>query len=294
MPCYYPVHGWRSAEPNYNGKHTIVFTKSGAQLDCPVRLPCGRCIGCRLDRSRDWALRCVHESKLHDENAFLTLTFSDEYLPEDGSIRKEDLRHFYRRLRERTGQYKIGYFGCGEYGEQLGRPHYHSIIFGYNFDDRKPFKKINENTIYTSEFLQDLWPYGHASIGEVNFQTAAYVARYQMKKINGPQQKEHYQGKEPEFVTMSRRPSIGQRWFEKYKTDCLKGYLTQDGKKYPLPKFYEKLWYRWDDGSYAEYKANRALHFDPMDPEQMIDRLEVKEQVKKNRIKILSRSLDNV
>jgi len=291
MPCYYPIDGWRAKSPNESGKYGVVFSRKGAQEDQPVKLPCGRCIGCRLARSKDWALRCMHEASMHEDNAFITLTFDDKNLPSDGSINPEHLQKFFRRLREKISPRKIKYFACGEYGEQLGRPHYHAIIFNHGFPDKEPMSQNGDNILFKSKSLEQTWPYGLHSIGTVTEQSAAYVARYSLKKINGEQSEEHYQGKRPEFLLSSKKPAIGKQWFEKYKDDCLKGYLTNNGKKVPVPKYYEKLWSESDDYSYSFYKAAKAEHIDIFDPENCNDRLRVKEQCKIIQTETLTRSL---
>src|SRR6185436_16893236 len=111
------------------------------------------------------------------------------------------------------------YFHCGEYGEQLGRPHYHALLFNYDFDDKRFFSQRGGNSVYTSDKLSRLWGNGFSVIGEVTFDSAAYVARYVMKKVTGVRAEEHYQGRRPEYTTMSRRPGIGKGWYEKFKTD---------------------------------------------------------------------------
>lgn len=161
VPCYYPLTGYRSSSPNENGKFPIVFSRTGAQLDEEVSLPCGRCIGCRLERSKVWAIRCMHEAAIFDNNCFVTLTYDNDNLPDDGSLIKSDWQLFMKRLRKRLVpknpysfnndfdkwdawqlKYGIRFFMCGEYGQdqdyalegisKLGRPHYHAILFNYN------------------------------------------------------------------------------------------------------------------------------------------------------------------
>lgn len=235
----------------------------------------------------------MHEASMHEDNAFITLTFDEEHLPKNGSIDPVHLQNFFRRQREKIWPNKISYFACGEYGEQLGRPHYHAIIFGHGYPDKVPLdtKSEGEHTLYKSESLSDTWPYGLHSIGNVTLESAGYVARYSLKKITGEHAEDHYLGKKPEFLLSSKKPAIGKRWFETYKQDCLKGYLTLKGQKHALPKYYEKLWERENDGKYDLYKQNRAQNIDPIDPENCGDRLRVKEQIKIIRTKTLKRSL---
>ena len=110
-----------------------------------VVLPCGQCYACRIAKSREWASRCVMESKLHKENCFITLTYNDEHLPSDLSLQKDDFTKFIKRLRKNTGD-KIRYYACGEYGDLYQRPHFHACLFGYRPDDLVLFSvRYSEN-----------------------------------------------------------------------------------------------------------------------------------------------------
>ena len=183
-----------------------------------VYVPCGRCIGCRLEFSRQWAVRSVHESKLHKNNTFITLTYSDENLPKGGTLVKSDFQKFMKRLRKHINakqpDIQIKYLMCGEYGSDSNRPHYHAILFNYDFKDKKPCLQLTDNGQFESPLLNKLWPFGFASIGEVNFESCAYVARYCVKKFmsNGEieqnklkDNKKHYpDGRLKEYLTMSR------------------------------------------------------------------------------------------
>ena len=221
MTCYSPVRGYRSrAGRNENGAWPIVFNKNSGFIDMPVEVPCGRCIGCRLERSRQWALRCMHEAKMYENNCYITLTYSDEYLPLGGSLNKDDFTKFMKRLRKHHGP-KIRFFMCGEYGENYKRPHYHALLFNFDFADRVYFKMQNGFRLDTSEQLKKLWKFGNHMIGDVSFESAAYVARYITKKIMADEETvlKHYDGLVPEFCNMSRRPGIGKGFYERYSKD---------------------------------------------------------------------------
>jgi len=261
MPCYHPLKGWRSKTNNKNGRRPIVFNRRDGYEDQPIELPCGQCVGCRLERSRQWAIRIVHEASLYEDNCFLTLTYNNENLPPDGSLKTEHFQEFMKRFRmknsikvpysslktrrichKRYTLRKIRFFHCGEYGDQEGRPHYHACIFNYNFRDKKLYSRNNGFPLYTSEELQALWPHGFCTIGSLTFETAAYTARYIMKKVTGDKAEDHYNGKKPEYITMSRRPGIGKTWFEKFKSDIYPhDYVVINGKKVGVPKFYDQL-----------------------------------------------------
>ena len=89
---------YRGRTRSQNGKFPIVFTPKDGYYDMPIQVPCGQCAGRRLDQSKQWALRCVHEAQVHDENCFITLTYNNENLPKDGSLNKRDFQLFMKRL----------------------------------------------------------------------------------------------------------------------------------------------------------------------------------------------------
>ncbi len=214
--------------------------------------PCGTCMGCRLDYSKDWAIRICHESQLQEDNDFITLTFNDENLPLDGSVHKRDLELFIKRLRATLYPKTIRYYACGEYGENLNRPHYHAIIFNHQFTHKTPLflsgkrlgtrKGGHDHSLYRSSELEHLWKNGFSTVADVTEQSSAYVARYVCKKIGGKLAKEHYGNKNSEFALMSRNPGIGHDWYKKYKTDVFpKDFVTLNGKKYRVPRYYYSL-----------------------------------------------------
>lgn len=214
MPCFSPL---RACLMTCAGKRKILFQRDA--VGTAVSLPCGRCIGCRLERARQWAVRLVHERKSHEFASFLTLTYSDEFLPKDGSLSVLDCQLFLKRLRSRLSPRRIRFFLCGEYGEETRRPHYHAILFGYDFPDKKLFSRGKGRSLFVSSELLDVWGKGHCSIGDVTFESACYVANYATKKITGEKAEAFYGGRKPEFVLMSRRPGIGRSWIEEFWSD---------------------------------------------------------------------------
>lgn len=249
MSCYAPLTGWYSKHINPSGKRSIVFNRNEA-LDSyhSLSIPCGQCIGCRLEKSRQWAIRCSLESQLYEHSYFLTLTYDDQHLPSSGSLVPEDLQKFFKKLRRHIEYHgsdeKIRFFACGEYGDNFKRPHYHAIIYNLDIPDLKRFStSFNGDTYYTSEIINQIWRNGYVIIGQVTFESCAYVARYVTKKITGDQADEHYQGRLPEFVRMSRRPGIGSAWLDKYQTDVYPhDYIViRDGIKVKPPKYFDKL-----------------------------------------------------
>jgi hypothetical protein len=207
-----------------------------------MEIPCGQCAGCRLERARQWAIRCIHEASLYDQNCFLTLTYSPEHVPPDGSLRPRDIVLFFKRLRKLISPGRVRYFQCGEYGTQFLRPHHHILCFGYAFPDRT-LVSSGKFPIYTSAQLATLWPWGFHSIGDITFDSACYTARYILKKVTGDAAEEHYQGRKPEYITMSRRPGIGRDWYDRFKDD-LYNYdkcVVKDSFVAKPPKYYDKL-----------------------------------------------------
>jgi hypothetical protein len=306
MPCFHPMEAWRSKDVNPSGKRGLVFSPVNAlQPDQPIKIPCGQCVGCRLERSRQWAVRCMHEASLHENNCFITLTFSSESLASRENPYTLDVRDyqlFMKRLRKRFGD-GIRFFHCGEYGETYGRPHYHACIFGFDFPDKQLFRIVNGHRLYTSKALAELWPFGFSTIGDVTFESAAYVARYIMKKITGDNAELHYLkiddetgecwDRKPEYTTMSRRPGIGRDWYDKYRDDVYPhDFVVVNGKKTRPPKYYDKLEAVERPYDFEEVLYKRELdalkHLDNNTPE----RLETRETVLLTKLKKLPRDVD--
>lgn len=302
MPCFHPLHGFKSRTLNASGKRSITFNPSQGYRDLPVSVPCGQCIGCRLERSRQWAIRCVHEAQLHEKNSFITLTYDNENLPPDKSLHVDHFQKFMKRLRKRFGP-NIRFFHCGEYGEKFARPHYHACLFNFDFRDKKLWKEVRGNKLYVSKSLEELWPFGFSTIGDVTFESAAYVARYITKKVTGKNAKDHYElmlpdgelvTRKPEYVTMSRRPGLASAWFQKYSSDVYPSdFIVMREKKIKPPKYYDRLYEHTYPEEIAEIKIKRKTlakkHFANNTPE----RLEVRETIQNEKFKMLKRSYEN-
>lgn len=296
MACYHPMTAWR-APPGVETDHGRVISFKPVKGFMEINLPCGQCIGCRLERSRQWALRCVHEASLHEDNCFITLTYDDNHLPENGSLNLEDMQKFLKRLRERVAPLKLRFFQCGEYGSLLSRPHHHACIFGYDFPDKELFFRSSQGiNVYRSPFLESLWPFGYSSIGDLTFESAAYTARYILKKITGDDADTYYQGRKPEYVTMSRRPGIAADWAKKYFNDIYpKDFVTiKGGLKCRPAKFYDRLFDALHHDRMIEVKKNRELYARDHNLEQnnTPERLAVREEHKSLIIKQLKRNLE--
>jgi len=261
VTCFTPLKAFRAKDEGRN--YYISFNEYNQHNLYDIELPCGKCIGCRLDRSKQWAIRCVHEAQLHQKNCFITLTYAPENLPKNNSLVKEHFQLFMKRLRrkfppEKYG--KISYFSCGEYGENFDRPHYHACLFNFDFPDKELFFTTSQGSkLYKSKILLDLWDnQGHVTIGDVTFDSAAYVARYCTKKINGSSASSHYQEKIPEFSLVSRRPSIASRFIEQYLDDVYNyDYVVVNGAKSKAPRFYDKFLEKNYPTRYLETKIKR-------------------------------------
>ena len=246
---------------------------------------------------------------MHNDNCFITLTYSPENLPPDGSLRKGDFQKFMKRLRKQY-KHKIRYYHCGEYGDKNNRPHYHAILFGHNFDDWVYlFDSPSGEPIYTSPSLEKIWKKGFVTVGTVTFESAGYVARYCMKKINGllkdnidpktglkPYERYNdYTGEItkvlPEYSTMSRRPGIGHNWIANYTRDVYpKDYTTIRGLKVAPPKYYDTYLKGIDPDLYDDIKSGRELSA-YLSSENTRTRLDAREKVKKAQFNQLKRSL---
>lgn len=261
MPCYHPIPMWYSKIINKEtGKRSLTANYGNAwrplgKLPETIYVPCGQCVGCRLEYSRQWAMRCVHEFEMAGRvGSFLTLTYSPEYLPADGKIHKDVFQKFMKRLRKKFGN-GLRFFACGEYGHRFKRPHYHAVIFGLQFPDLMIHTVKNGFQYYRSPTLEKLWPYGFSLIGSVTFESCAYVARYVMKKQKGDDVDESLQP----FVLMSRMPGLGHDWYEKYKSQVYPNdfIVVRDGVTCKPPAYYDSLLEKDNPDLYEEVKKAR-------------------------------------
>lgn len=252
----------------------------------------------------------MHEASLYEENSFITLTFSNTALPGEGKLRarQRDLvaqvrtswsleyrlyQAFMKRLRRKFAPRVIRFFMGGEYGEERGRPHFHACVFNCGFADRVRYRRSNGRWLYRSPTLEKLWPFGYSTIGEVTFESAAYVARYCCSKITGPEACGWYQRVDeetgevfdlvPEFGHMSLKPSIGKDWMRLYWPEVARqGTVVVGGREMRAPKMYElmiKHLERFEDVEFrrAEEARRYSGEFSP-------ERLAVQEVVTKARL----------
>lgn len=287
-------------------------------------LNCGHCIDCRLNKSREWATRCMLEAKEHQNKYFITLTYDNEHLPinegvdittgeiiKTPTLKKEDLQNFWKRLRmhyeRKYGiKNKLRYVGCGEYGDQLNRPHYHAIVFGLPiFDLKTDHKSKRGNMNYKSKEWQEIWGNGIVAIGDVTWESCAYTARYVMKKQTGLG-KEIYkiENRESEFPCYSKRPAIAKNFFQEnwqkiYDNDEI--YIkTKDGVKGVKPaRYFDKLFDVIDHESMNKIKRNRVenaeirqLQLEKSTDKDWADVIKDNEEGKDLKIKSLKRNFE--
>lgn len=265
MSCTNPFYAWKSKNPDDPSKFTIhcipkrvdkydfVSLKEIYGDDLLV-LPCGHCDSCIESRTRAWAIRCTLEASLYDFNCFVTLTYNDKCLPK-GGLCKKDLQKFIKRLRAANPDTTIRYFACGEYGEHTHRAHYHLCLFNYFPDDASITAPGRYGgNYYISSKLQKLWPFGFVSIGDLSFDSAAYVARYCQKKL-------HHSGENKEFCLMSRCPGIGEQYFlehweSMYHTDKIYFNFGRYNTSKPM-RYFDKLFERINPDALKDLKTER-------------------------------------
>jgi hypothetical protein len=310
MPCYNPLLAWK-----VGGKITFHPPPGTVNILKPFNLPCSKCIGCRLNYARSWALRCELEAFAHKDNCFITLTFSNEMLQKrenPHSVDVNDFQKFMKRFRKKYNK-NIRFFHCGEYGEKTYRPHYHALIFGHDFRIKTKTNTVEKYgkkyPLYNSSDLCELWPFGHSTVGELNFDTASYTARYVTKKIKGDVSNIHINPETGEvskindvYCTMSTGrktgDGIGAKYYHEHK-DQIYGndfIVNGNGIKMKPPRYFDKL-YEIDnpDGFEALKKARKQtldiVGYSIKDPKYQ--RLKDIEEVKHLQLKETIRELVN-
>lgn len=290
MPCYNPM---RAFQTDYG---SIVFSIPRGDFTA-LQLPCGKCIGCKLEYSRQWSVRIMNEASLHECNSFLTMTYDDDNIPDDFGLHHNHVQLFMKRMRKALN-YDLRYYVAGEYGDRTHRPHYHMALFGCDFTkDRKQYSKNNGNYLYTSITLDKLWRMGACQIGDLTIQSASYIARYMLEK----QTESNYDVvdketgevlvRRPPYCRMSLRPAIGKRWIEKYYPEVYGGNdsVYADGRMHQRPpRYYDKVMI--DKGVDIQMTKDKRLehakkNYDNNTPE----RLAVRERVKLAQISKLKR-----
>ncbi len=293
MPCVSPLRGYKHVDGSWRSKRDNTIGK--------MSVKCGACIGCRTARRKVWAARIMHEAATYKNNSFLTLTYRDlsqctdkqkeknSHVPNDGSLVKSHHQKFLKRLREHYGDRRIRYYHCGEYGDDNNRPHYHTCLFNVAFDDEQLYSQNHGYPLFTSETLEQLWGYGFATVGNLTFESASYVAGYILKKMTGAKADDHYLRYDehgnpywilPEYATMStgtkKGEGIGADWLRAYHEDV----FPSDTLPVPgvgvirgIPRYYESLMENIDPTALDDAKTIRATyareHPDEFSPERL-------------------------
>lgn len=279
---------------------SVVFHESG-DIVRSLFLPCGQCVGCRLERSRQWAMRCMHEASLYDRNCFITLTYDNDHYSSP-SLEYRDFQLFMKRLRKAFGR-SIRFYMCGEYGARQERPHFHACFFDFDFDDKLYFKRSGGEKLYTSRRLSEIWGKGFCLIGSVTFESAAYVARYCVKKVTGQAAAAHYTSvsaetgevvvRVPEFNHMSLRPGIGFPWIRKFWDDVYPaGACIVRGRQVMPPKGYDRIFKKYCDADWAMVALARERRGQDAFADNTDERMAVKEQVAEARLSLFVRELE--
>ena len=298
----------------------MVFSPSEGYRDRPVSLPCGKCIGCRRDRARAWSIRCVHEAQLHEHNCFVTLTYDNEHLPSDYSVNPHHFQLFMKTLRQDLVKvaasqgkrsinnkpvYPVRYFHVGEYGEQNYRPHYHALLFGIDFPDKVKIR-ARPHPLFESDVLTRMWGRGRTTLGAVTQETAAYCARYTLKKVTGEAANEHYKRTlvdedtgectevrvKPEYATMSRNPGIGAGWYDRFREDVYpEDTVIHAGKGNRPPRFYDERLREEDPFAYHAMKEKRRKALRELRTDRSPERLKAREESAERTARTVERRL---
>lgn len=294
MACVRPMMAVRRPFKTASGKSDLRFLCSVDKFRARVSkgevfphgqyllLPCRQCIECRLAKSREWACRLMHQKKFHAESMFLTLTYDQDHVPKDGSLNKTDFRTFFKDLRGRFDYYGLGklkFFGVGEYGEEKGRPHYHAIVFTDCIQRTERFgissaeSSRSGDLQFSSGLISEVWPYGLHRFSEVTFESAAYVARYALKKVSGALKSSHYGSRSPEFQSCSN--GIGKDWFKEFKEDAFPAdsvIVRRNDRMVEMcpPEYYMRLLEKFDPAMFRRVKLAREESREQIDSAEWV------------------------
>lgn len=268
MPCTSPRDCWpapagaRSRRPVHSPQQSYPGAK-------PFSLPCGQCISCRLSKAQDWATRVMNETRLHDDNWFITATYSDAFLPSDGSLNEDHHTLFMKKLRHMAEPNRIRFLMCGEYGEEFGRPHFHYIVHGLPLPDLRHHSGTDNHELGVSKQLEEVWGMGHIPVARVTHESAAYVASYTLKRVTGERAENYIRPHpltgqpfrvRPEFARMSRRPGLGAGWLDQWgRTDLSGDFQIVAGQRKPIPRYYVSKLAPEQQGAYTARRQERAM-----------------------------------
>lgn len=328
MACFHPLPAIkkRFSDQYIVGRRGDIFTpytdyQTGELIE-PISIPCGKCIGCRLDYSRAWADRCVLESLDKDPDTcwFLTLTYDDNHIVTDKrslltdkgtlTLYPKDVQDFIKRLREHWSRIynvdNIRFYLAGEYGSTSGRPHYHMIVYNLPIFDLKFYRSnLDGDSLFNSDEIEDIWNNGFVVIGRLEWKTAAYTARYVTKKFKGKtkaETDEFYKSCSlvPEFTRCSRRPGIAREFYEKHSAEIYKNdeIILHSGRVTKPPKYFDKIM-KEEDADLMEFVKTARRHVAELKKAEIFNETSLdedryftlQERKKENQIKLLTRSL---
>lgn len=290
MPCYRPVTCWKDPD---GGPISFHERKDFRE----IKIPCSRCIGCRIMIRDGWAFRCYAESQLHKDNCFLTLTYNEDNLPVDNSLNHRHWQLFMKSLRQKFGPMR--FFMCGEYGEQFSRPHYHALVFGFRPNDmRQSNSMYSKHALFESDEVQKVWGHGYVSVGEVSLQSARYCAAYAVKKMSDKDWQDNPASVHVDkfgeihtriqpYAKMSLKPGIGAAWLERYRRDVLThdGIVTHGGMKMRIPRYFDDLMELCCPDDLMDSKMRRLKKVEKLIDDNTRERLEVREQIAHAKVK---------
>lgn len=232
-----------------------------------LTVSCGKCLECEMNHSVEWSFRIMDECSKYEQNAFITLTYDQEHLPDPPFVSRREVSLFMKRLRKELSPLKVRFFACGEYGKKNSRPHYHFIIFNWFPSDSWLWSVEDGVELFRSSTLEKVWTFGFSTVGRVTQKTALYCAKY-MNKFSYK-----YLSKQtvplvvegevtpfrevvtPPFVQMSNRPGIG--FDSVYDCDLLSDRIYRNGRGIKIPRYYLKVMER--DGIYLDDLRERRL-----------------------------------
>lgn len=294
MACSSPMVAGIVPGRTANGKVRYKFLGKATNWYGPAPVngkiqPCKQCLECRIAYSQSWAVRLMHESKSHENACFLTLTYDNENLPKNASLNPTHLQTFWRDLRARLNYHyeeesntKIKYFAVGEYGDKTQRPHYHAALFGGPFSVHGDVRGRDQEgdshsggRQFTHDDIAQVWPYGIHRYSELTFESAAYVARYIVKKVSGTLKEVHYGDRESEFSRSSN--GIGKAFAELWKEDIYphdKVVIPGTGS-FAVPQYYDRILEKVDPALFAYVKLQREREAPTSDEwyQQLADRV---------------------
>lgn len=273
MTCYAPLHGWDAIGGGF------ALSRRNAWLDRPKSVACGTCLGCKLDRGRQYAIRGTHEQSGYEANSFVTFTYDETHVPRSGSLEPAHIRDLWKRLRK--AGYRFRYLQCGEYGSKNLRPHHHAILFGEDFKaDREPVQRQGQgDQLYESPDLTAHWGKGNVWIGDVTPASISYVAGYCLK--SNPKDHPAYELAEPfvdtdtgevlthrrpEYITLSLKPGLGHDWISRYWRDVYRlDEVIHQGRRSRPPRYYDQWLEKNHPDEWQLVRRKRAARYDAVE-----------------------------